>query len=71
MEGVSMEEETKAPTTSKSKRGFAVMSPEKRLELARRGGKSAHEKGVAYTFNSETARAAAKKGAALRKKEPT
>ncbi len=39
-------------------RGFAAMSPEKRRELGSRGGKTAHARGVANTFTSETAREA-------------
>ena len=46
----------------KSRRGFAAMSPEKRKELASRGGKRAHELGVANTFNKESASEAGRKG---------
>ena len=45
-----------------SSRGFASMSPEKQKEIARLGGRAAHEKGKAHRFNSEEARAAGKKG---------
>jgi len=44
------------------KRGFASMSPEKQKEIARLGGRAAHEKGKAHKFNSEEARSAGKKG---------
>ncbi|HAT03512.1 MAG TPA: stress-induced protein [Candidatus Magasanikbacteria bacterium] len=34
------------------KQGFASMSVEKRKEIARKGGKAAHIKGVAYVLTS-------------------
>ncbi len=43
-------------------RGFASMDSEKQKEIARKGGKAAHEKGTAHQFTSEEARAAGKKG---------
>lgn len=43
-------------------RGFAALSPEKRAEIARKGGRTAHQKGAAHTFSSEEARAAGAKG---------
>lgn len=46
----------------RSKRGFASMSPEKRKEIASKGGKSAHKQGKAYKFDSESARKAGKVG---------
>jgi len=46
----------------KGKRGFASMSPEKRAEIARMGGKAAHEKGTAHKFSPEEAKAAGHKG---------
>lgn len=48
----------------KPKRGFAAMSPEKRQQVAAMGGKAAHKKGVAYQFDSTSAREASKKGGA-------
>jgi general stress protein YciG len=45
-----------------SARGFASMDPDKQKEIARLGGRTAHEKGRAHQFNSEEARAAGKKG---------
>lgn len=44
----------------KKKVGFAAMSPEKRRELSSLGGKSAHARGTAHRFNSESAREAAR-----------
>ena len=46
----------------RSLRGFASMSKERQREIARRGGKVAHEKGAAHEFNSEEAALAARKG---------
>jgi hypothetical protein len=45
----------------RAKRGFAVLSPEKKREIASMGGKAAHEHGRAHRFTSEEARAAGKK----------
>lgn len=53
----------------KAKRGFAAMSDEKRREIARMGGKAAHEQGTAHKWNSEEARQAGKKGGMRRKDE--
>lgn len=48
----------------KRKIGFALLSPERRVEIAAKGGRSAHEQGVAHEFapGSEEARAAGRKG---------
>jgi uncharacterized protein len=54
--------QSEGKTEGKSRRGFASMSPEKRREIARRGGKAAHEKGRAHEFTPEEARAAGRKG---------
>jgi general stress protein YciG len=43
-------------------RGFASMDVERQKEIARKGGRAAHEKGTAHQFTSEEARAAGKKG---------
>ena len=42
------------------------MSPEKQREIARKGGRAAHEQGVAHEWSSEEARAAGKKGGQAR-----
>ena len=55
------EETTQAPK-KKSTRGFASMSPERQREIARKGGKAAHEKGTAHEFTPEEARIAGRKG---------
>ncbi|WP_099207253.1 general stress protein [Xanthomonas citri] len=44
------------------KRGFATMSVEMRLELARRGGRAAQASGNAHRFSSERAIEAGRKG---------
>ena len=46
----------------KSVRGFAAMDAEKQREIARKGGRAAHEQGVAHEWSSEEARQAGKKG---------
>lgn len=45
-----------------SKRGFGSMDPELQREIAREGGKAAHEKGTAHEWTSEEAREAGRKG---------
>ena len=52
----------------KSVRGFAAMDAEKQREIARKGGRAAHEQGVAHEWSSEEARAAGKKGGQSRGK---
>jgi hypothetical protein len=42
------------------------MTPERRKEIAGKGGKTAHERGTARVFTSEQAIEAGKKGAAKR-----
>lgn len=42
--------------------GFKLMSLEKRREIASKGGKRAHEMGLAHEWNSEEAKAAGRKG---------
>jgi hypothetical protein len=42
--------------------GFAGMNREKQREIARRGGRAAHQKGTAHEFSSDEARAAGRKG---------
>jgi general stress protein YciG len=57
--------ETSAPTESVSNtrnRGFASMNAERQKEIARKGGKAAHEKGTAHEFTPDEARAAGRKG---------
>ncbi len=46
----------------KVRRGFASMSPEKQREIARKGGRAAHEKGTAHEWTPDEARDAGRKG---------
>jgi len=55
------EHETKLEI-KKKRRGFAVMDPEKRAAIARKGGKAAHAKGSAHKFSKEEAAIAGRKG---------
>lgn len=50
-------------------RGFAAMSPERRREVASKGGKAAHAKGAGHQFTSEEAREAGRKGGFARAKK--
>jgi hypothetical protein len=45
-----------------NRRGFALMDPLRQREIARKGGKAAHEKGTAHQFTSDEAREAGRKG---------
>ena len=44
-------------------RGFASMDPQKRREIASKGGRAAHEKGTAHEWTPEEAREAGRKSA--------
>jgi hypothetical protein len=50
-----------------SKRGFAALSPERRRELATRGGRAAAAKGVGHRWTPEEARAAGALALAVRR----
>jgi general stress protein YciG len=43
-------------------RGFAAMDQQKQREIARRGGRAAHQRGTAHEFTAEEAAAAGRKG---------
>ena len=45
-----------------TERGFAAMDSERQREIARKGGRVAHERGTAHEFTAEEARAAGRKG---------
>lgn len=47
---------------AKSDRGFASMDREKQREIARKGGRAAHEQGRAHKWNVDEARDAGRKG---------
>lgn len=50
----------------KKPRGFALMTPERRREIAAMGGKTAHEAGNAHRFTPKDAAKHGRKGAAAR-----
>ncbi|HLK91102.1 MAG TPA: stress-induced protein [Polyangia bacterium] len=43
-------------------RGFAALTPERRKEISRKGGVSAHVKGSAHEWDTQAAREAGRKG---------
>ena len=49
-------------STHTRSRGFASMDSNKQREIARKGGRAAHEKGTAHEFTADEARAAGRKG---------
>ncbi|MDE3097478.1 MAG: hypothetical protein KGK07_15945 [Chloroflexota bacterium] len=53
----------------KKKTGFALLTPQRRAELGRRGGKAAASSGSAHRWNEDEARAAGKKSAQLRQEQ--
>jgi uncharacterized protein len=55
-------EQTSGGERKRSNRGFAAMSPERQREIASKGGRAAHEQGVAHQWNSDEARQAGRKG---------
>ena len=48
--------------TNTKNRGFASMAADKQKEIARKGGRAAHEKGKAHEFTTDEARQAGRKG---------
>lgn len=65
------EAQTEGQAQAKKLVGFARLTPEMRVEYARRGGKAVHAAGKAHTWNEETARAAALKSHLNRVGKPT
>lgn len=63
-------DETIRPAASR-RRGFAVMARDKHRAIAARGGRRAHELGVAHEWSAEEAKAAGRKGGAKRMAEET
>jgi hypothetical protein len=49
---------------SRSRKGFASMSPAKQREIASKGGTAVHQKGTGHEWTPEEARIAARKDAA-------
>ncbi len=48
--------------SNQKNRGFAAMDRSRQIEIARKGGKAAHQKGTAHEFTADEARAAGRKG---------
>lgn len=48
--------------TNKSKRGFASMTPEKRREIAQKGGQAVAKENRSFSRNRELAASAGRKG---------
>src|SRR2546421_4894935 len=59
VKGVGIWMETQTRTKN---RGFASMDAHRQREIARKGGRAAHEKGKAHEFTPDEARAAGRKG---------
>jgi len=57
-----MERSLELPRLIGRKRGFASLTAERRREIARQGGQTAHARGVAHEFTIEEAREAGRKG---------
>jgi uncharacterized protein len=58
--------------TNSRARGLAAMSPERRREIASKGGRTSQARGTAHQWTAEEASAAGKKGSAryaLRREE--
>lgn len=58
---------------AKEDRGFASMDRNRQRDIARKGGKAAHQRGTAHEWTSEEAREAGRKGGIAshrRKHEP-
>jgi hypothetical protein len=54
---------------TKEHRGFASMDRTKQREIASKGGKAAHQKGVAHQWTKEEAREAGRKGRLSHRRE--
>jgi uncharacterized protein len=50
-------------------RGFAAMDPAKQREIASKGGKAAHARGLAHEFDTSEAREAGRKGGLIISKD--
>jgi uncharacterized protein len=64
---------TTGGTTPKSKgkgQGFASMSPEKKREVASKGGKQAHINGTAHKWTSLEAQNAGRRGGSISRRRP-
>jgi hypothetical protein len=57
-------------TTKGHGRGFASMTPEKKKEIASKGGKAAHTMGKAHKWTSDKAKVAGQKGGSISRRRP-
>lgn len=57
---------TQTAAAGNRRKGFATFSPEKRREVASRGGKAAHARGTAHEWSREEAARAGRLGASRR-----
>jgi general stress protein YciG len=48
--------------SSEGPRGFSALLPETHAAICRKGGRNAHKMGVAHEFDSQSAKAAGRKG---------
>src|SRR5215212_4985630 len=58
----SMTQEHETTGQPARRRGFAAMSKERQREIARLGGRAAHEQGTAHEFTTDEAREAGRQG---------
>lgn len=56
---------------TKSRRGFAAMSPETQRRIASEGGKASHASGRGHRFSTEEARDAGRKGGLVSRRGKT
>ncbi|MBF9239889.1 hypothetical protein I2I05_21030 [Hymenobacter sp. BT683] len=56
---------------TKSRRGFAAMSPETQRRIASEGGKASHASGRGHRFSAEEAREAGRKGGLVSRRGKT
>jgi general stress protein YciG len=59
---MSYDTESQSTPPEASVRGFAAMSKDRQREIAKRGGRAAHERGTAHEFSGAEAREAGRKG---------
>lgn len=57
--------------TKPKRRGFAAMDPQRVKEIARMGGRAAHQSGHGHEWDSDGARAAGKRRHELRQQKQT
>ncbi|MBI2390596.1 MAG: stress-induced protein [Deltaproteobacteria bacterium] len=57
---MSDQQQTNESESPRAPRGFAAMTPDQRRQLGSKGGRTAHERGTANKFTSESATVAGK-----------